>query len=122
MHNYLMEYVPHINLYYIHLYIYSEYIEINTQPIGHHWGKSGVSHYNKWMTSGSYDNFGRKWVVSMSSPEYYYGNTIQFATNPWASGAFTVASNFGINVGPYAASQLSTFACAEVIHLYFLNK
>ena len=88
---------------------------VYTQPIGFDQALSGVAYYDKWMTSGSYDNFGRKWVLSVSSPEYYYGNSIQLATNPWTPGTFATDSNFGINVGPYATSQSSTFACSEII-------
>ena len=83
-------------------------------------GISGVAYYDsKWITPNNIDNFGTKWVLSISGPDFYRGNTIEFTTDPWETGTFTVSSNFGINIGPFPSggNQLSDFSCAEILFI-----
>lgn len=74
-------------------------------------GKSGVAHYNRWITQSGNDLFGNGWVVSTSQNSIYRANgVLKNILTPTEE----TNTHLTINYGRYT-SEVSDWACSEVI-------
>eukprot|EP01083_Nonionella_stella_P226421 804113_1 len=81
---------------------------------GFHNGGSGIAYYPSNYISGNFDHFGTAWVLSVQQRDLYRGNRVDLtiASNSGFAGS---SNQLSINAGWQGTSQLSDWACTEII-------
>ena len=87
--------------------------------IGHHNGKTGVAHYNNWVTTQETVHGKRPWIRMVAQHNYFGTNgkprTSGFSFDSDTQKKFNNPKSIGINVGVYGESEPSDWNVYEIL-------